>query len=78
MQIIDNRKNVLIDFRDLKVGDVFIVEDKKYIKIRKVTDSKRNCWYEYNCVRLLDGEVVSVSLDEKVELVKNCKLILED
>ncbi|WP_288682228.1 hypothetical protein [uncultured Eubacterium sp.] len=78
MQIIDNRKNVLLSFRDLKVGDVFIVGAEKYIKIRKVTDSEPNCWYEYNCIRLLDGEVVSVSLNEKVELVKNCKLILED
>ena len=42
MQIIDNRKNVLIDFRDLKVGDVFIVEDEKYIKIRKVIDNEPN------------------------------------
>lgn len=73
MKITDNRKKNIIRFGGLVTGEVFIFENKIYMKIPKVDCDSRI----YNNVNLISGSLGNLASSCEVESIK-CELVLKN
>lgn len=80
MKIVDNSKPKTIQLKDVKVGDIFRLDECYYMRIPIYCVEK---WHSFgteivtkNAANLSSGELVDIDGDQQVEIV-DCELVIK-